>query len=521
MSKLKSFHLLIIAIVIIILLPFIGQTKIKNNMVTSKGPDVIPINLPDESYGNEMPSVNFLHSLHNQAVEGKCTECHIQQEDALIFKFKRTDNAVSKELYHDNCIGCHVEKKAQNKKTGPLTAECRSCHGVNKKTDSPWTKIDFDKSLHFIHETSKDIKSAVASESDNCSACHHKYNTETKKTFYKKGEEESCTYCHKDIKKEDTRSLKDASHDSCVACHTKLNGKEIAAGPITCTGCHDVKEQSKIKAAKNITRLKRNQPDETLITGRTSEGDNPKHLMNPVAFNHKLHEAKTSDCKTCHHNSLKKCNECHTSKGSKDGSFIRLEKIMHDTNSDRSCVGCHNEAKKQSDCAACHDIMPQQQLSDTSCMTCHNTDNKNIIQDADLQKALAKQIVTKQSNNYSMVPVEKIPEKVIIDELSDEYKPSEFPHLKVINAINKRIDNNDMAKVFHKDQQTLCMGCHHNSPKSLEPPKCASCHGKEADITKGKPHLKGAYHGQCITCHQKMDVKQALPTDCIKCHAKK
>ena len=117
--------------------------------------------------------------------------------------------------------------------------------------------------------------------------------------------------------------------------------------------------------------------------------------------------------------------------------------------------------------------------------------------------------------------IEKIPEKVIIKELANEYQPSEFPHRKVVMAIAERVEKSSMANAFHTDQQTLCMGCHHNSPKSLEPPKCASCHGKSNDIASGKPHLKGAYHGQCITCHQKMEVKQVLATDCIKCHKQK
>ena len=524
----KSLHLIIIALFILILLPFIGQSNI-NNVEDKKGPDTISINLPLEPDGNEMPSVDFMHSLHSKTAENKCAECHTQKNDTFVFKFKRTDAPATMELYHNNCIGCHIETKDKGEKTGPLASECRSCHGADKDAtdkDLSWTKIDFDKSLHFIHETSKSIKSKISSESDNCSSCHHKYNNKTEQTYYDKGEEESCTYCHKDNKKDDVRSLQDASHDSCVACHTSLKNKNITAGPVTCIGCHDISEQTKIKTAKNITRLKRNQPDATLITGLVSEGEKPRYFMNPVAFNHKLHESTTNDCKTCHHNSLKKCNGCHTPKGKEDGQFIRLEQIMHDKDSNRSCIGCHTKFTKQSDCAACHDIMPKQKINDNSCITCHNTDTNKVITDTDEQKILTEKVVAKQVNSYSpenfpMIDDEKIPEKVIIGDLANEYKPSEFPHRKVIKAISKRIDKNNMAKVFHKDQQTLCMGCHHNSPKSLEPPKCASCHGKDTDINNGKPHLKGAYHGQCITCHQKMDVKEVLPTDCNKCHTKR
>ncbi|MCK5097434.1 MAG: cytochrome c3 family protein [Desulfobacteraceae bacterium] len=543
MSKVKTFQLMMTAIiimVILILLPFIGLTDLKD-ADKQKSLDVITIELPEETIKNEMPAVNFLHTLHNKAVDGKCAECHTQKDDTFVFKFKRTDEKASMALYHDNCISCHIETKKRDKKAGPLAAECRSCHGIDKKAEPSFAKIDFDKSLHFIHETSKDIKPLISSQSDNCSACHHKYNTETKQTYYVKGEEESCTYCHQNKKIDDTRSIKDASHDSCVACHTGLKNKDtknndiknkdIKAGPITCKGCHDLEEQSKIKARlakieKDIPRLKRNQPDETVITGlitsliaeKISEGESSEYLMNGVAFNHKLHEAKTKDCTSCHHKSLKKCNDCHTAKGSVEGKFFSLEHVMHDKKSQRSCVGCHAEFTKQSDCAGCHAMMPKQMPKDRSCAACHNTKADMIPLDSDAQKVLAAKVVEKQSDDYQIIMDDKIPEKVIIGELANEYKPSEFPHRKVVKAIAKRVEKSSMAKVFHENQQTLCMGCHHNSPKSIEPPKCVSCHGKKSNIINGKPHLKGAYHRQCITCHQKMDVKQVLPTDCNKCH---
>ena len=526
MLKVRSFQLILVIIVLSILLPFSGLTDFKNTD-NQKSPDVITIDLSIESTKNEMPAVDFFHALHNEVSDGKCIECHTQKNDAFVFKFKRTDETASMELYHDNCIGCHIDTKKRNNKAGPLAAECRSCHGTDKNKEYSFAKIDFDKSLHFIHETSKDIKPLMSSQSDNCSACHHKYNTETKQTYYIKGEEESCIYCHKDIAVEDTRSLKNASHDSCVVCHTTLKSKDIKAGPITCNRCHDLKEQSKIKAntaraVEDISRLKRNQPDQSLITGllteKVSEKENPKYLMKPVAFNHKLHEAETKDCTSCHHKSLKKCNDCHTPKGSVEGKFFSLEHVMHDKKSQRSCVGCHAEFTKLSDCAGCHAMMPKRPPKEDSCATCHNTNIDIIPLDSDAQKALAANVIEKQSADYQLVMNDKIPEKVIIGELASEYQPSEFPHRKVVMAIAKRVEKSSMAKVFHKDQQTLCMGCHHNSPKSFEPPKCASCHGKNSDITNGKPHLKGAYHGQCITCHQKMEIKQVLPTDCNKCH---
>ena len=521
MSKVKSFQLIMIAMVILIFFPLIGQSKVKD-MDNLKAPDVISIDLPAPPSSNEMPSVDFLHALHNEAADGKCAECHLEKEGTFVFKFKRTDTAPTMELYHDNCISCHIKTGDAGKKSGPLAAECRSCHGRElAPAQTAWKKITFDKSLHALHEQSKDIKPLDTSHTDNCSACHHKFNTKTKQTYYVQGEEESCAYCHKATDADDIRAIRHASHDSCVACHVRLRNQEVAAGPISCKGCHEAGEQAKIKVVKDIPRMKRNQPDEAFMAGMASKSDTPKYLMNPVAFNHKRHETTVESCKACHHDTLKKCSECHTPKGDDNGKFVRLEQAMHMGGKSQSCIGCHDNMTRNADCAGCHDLMPKGRMDDDSCVTCHNIENNRVVIDEKIQKASAKRTVAMRSGKYTRVKTDQIPETVVIGELANEYKPSEFPHRKVVQAIAKRMEKSELANTFHKDQLTTCTGCHHNSPKSLEPPKCASCHGKTTELDSGKPHLKGAYHGQCITCHEQMEVKEVLGTDCIKCHEKK
>ena len=117
---------------------------------------------------------------------------------------------------------------------------------------------------------------------------------------------------------------------------------------------------------------------------------------------------------------------------------------------------------------------------------------------------------------------DQVPEKVVIDVLTDQYEGAQFPHRQVFRSIESRIGDNGMAAYFHDKQTTLCMGCHHHSPATLQPPKCAACHG---DLSKGlqdgRPGLIGAYHGQCIKCHQEMEIKEPAATDCGKCHKEK
>jgi len=343
--------------------------------------------------------------------------------------------------------------------------------------------------------------------------------------MYKKGEEGSCAYCHdatpsKLAGGKTVKDIRTASHASCVACHEQKVAQKQAAGPVTCAGCHDEKEQAKLEKLSTVPRLERNQPDVALLTPQEPGKENQGTFMAAVAFDHKAHEALDISCKTCHHDTLQKCSACHTPDGGEEkGGFVSLAQAMHKTQSNRSCVGCHQQVTTVTpECAGCHAQMPKAAKKDPeSCKACHSVDPQMLDAGSD-PVMLAKDAVAKRKDTYTKVPADKIPETVVIDDLADTYKASQFPHGKVVRAIMEKADKSALARTFHKDQAGLCMGCHHNSPKSLEPPKCASCHSKNGPGPDGRPGLKGAFHGQCITCHQDMKVTSVQATDCIKCH---
>lgn len=582
--------------------------------------DGIVIDLPAIPGGDQMPGVKFYHDLHTEQSQAKqsqakqskgkennCSVCHLKakEKDNFVFKYKRikdSDTKTDMAVYHENCIACHTDVKAEGKRSGPLEAQCRDCHNTRKKDISAWNPISFDKSLHNRHETAKAIISPMGQDEPNCTACHHGYDEKADKLFYNKGEEESCRYCHKSsegtgqlsgkssgiyngkyaeragkktITLEKASSMRDASHNACVNCH--LVEMKNFAGPVNCNGCHDLAAQKKIEKLQDVPRLKRNQPDVVMIFGwdaaKMSAEETPgkelvkeetgneeiakekaakektakekiakekiaqkeivkvvEQYMNPVVFNHENHEKASKNCRSCHHDTLKSCKECHTVQGSEEGGFVKLEKAMHDTLSNQSCIGCHNRYKTSPDCAGCHAQMPQKTFaeSDNSCNTCHSVDIKAMDMDFPaIDKAamniVAEKMLLEKMDDYKTVADEKIPDKITIGYLVDKYEASEFPHAKVIKAIKKRIAKSSMAKAFHTDAATLCMGCHHNSPATEKPQKCGSCHGKN-DMMKGndgRPGLKGAYHGQCITCHQKMNIETVAATDCNKCHREK
>jgi len=497
--------------------------------------DIISIDLPPIPGGEKMPAVQFLHDRHTQAIGVKkdCSECHLKKEDKIVFKFKRTqdgDTESDMEIYHDGCIGCHLETKGAGKPSGPLAGDCRSCHSTKPEKVSSWQPIAFDRSLHFRHEVSGVIKPTEKNLKVNCGACHHKYDKAAEKTVYEKGEEESCAYCHLKETTKEASSLQNASHAACVNCHRSFAGTSEKAGPVNCSGCHDPAEQKKIEVIQSVPRLERNQPDATLLASWMAwpfqtQKSLEKHVK-PVAFNHKVHEGKVSSCKTCHHASLARCGECHTETGSEKGGYIRLEQAMHNFNSEASCMGCHQQAQKATNCAGCHALMPEKTFNNTDCAQCHRVDKKAIVK-IPLSRAertqLAEKTLASVSMRSAMIPDREIPEMVKIDAMADQYKPAVFPHRQIVRKLADLMKDDKMADFFHgKEATTLCAGCHHNSPATTQPPKCASCHGESFKTdTDGRPGLMGAYHGQCISCHQLMKIEKPAATDCIGCHEKK
>ena len=68
-----------------------------------------------------------------------------------------------------------------------------------------------------------------------------------------------------------------------------------------------------------------------------------------VDFNHGMHEAQISDCKTCHHMGVGSgtCRDCH----GVHPAAPSMKRAMH-----KSCKTCHAKMKiaKKKDCAFCH-----------------------------------------------------------------------------------------------------------------------------------------------------------------------
>ncbi len=98
---------------------------------------------------------------------------------------------------------------------------------------------------------------------------------------------------------------------------------------------------------------------------------------------------------------------------------------------------------------------------------------------------------------------EEGPDFIVLNEIEDLYEPVEFSH-----RIHARMSELD----------TGCVACHHYTPTGQSHPPCKECHS--ADLVHehlDQPALKGAYHRQCMGCHQEWTGE----TECEVCHAMK
>jgi len=521
----------------------------------------------------ERPKVVFPHDRHTLFLEKKrkegeekkndvrndCAVCHMSDGQGFSAKFtwsrnmgnapgmgetpnagqtpdtngiKNKEKKSLVDMYHADCIACHLETAVENETKGPVT--CGGCHVENVPVQGGRESFDFDKSLHFRH---------VKANENKCERCHHQYDQTKKTLFYAKGKEGSCRYCHKEEKEENRSSMRQASHSSCVGCHIKAPSENKVAGPILCAGCHDPAALEKIEKLSPVPRMEMKQPDAVFIKKKEKGNESPKDSrMNRVPFNHKAHEQYNESCRVCHHKDLASCSTCHSQDAPKDGKEIRLEQAMHQAGATQSCVGCHDSIKKRDDCAGCHWSVSTSKGGDAdSCVVCHMKPLKESFQDeaGGYDEKMARIMMTSRekrnaakrldmgeikiaSPGLETIRLSDIPERTLIDSAADKYKPVDFPHRKIVLKLAEAVNKSPLARSFHQGDQALCMGCHHNSPAAKNPPGCAECHARPFnEKNMFRPGLKAAYHIQCMECHKAMKIQTPVSTNCVGCHEEK
>ncbi len=457
----------------------------------------IVMEFPRDAGGMERPGVTFDHAAHVKALQDQgCRTCHTVGDSGLIPQFAAIEAGGDRDwlidTYHDTCIGCHNQRHDAGMTSGPIT--CGECHVRRMPVASMRTGIRFDGSLHGRH---------AQAFPEKCDPCHHVYDEIRQQLVYEKGAEEACGACHGEADEQATPSLRNASHIDCVGCHLQRIDQQLAAGPVLCVGCHDPEQLRAIKRLDPVPRLLRGQPDSMWIQLQGV-------AFKSVPFQHLGHETNSSACSDCHHSRLKPCGECHGLVTADDGGGVVLVQAHHMPSSEYSCVGCHSARARSRDCAGCH-VQLQQAPSERTCAICHSGPTADVMA-AEQAPPLFEPVVIAGLPAIS----DQFPETVEIDWLVDEYEASKLPHAKIVARLDAIVRGSQLASRFHGDVDTLCAGCHHNSPVGLRPPPCRSCHGSDHGITVDRPELKAAYHRQCVGCHIAMAIEKQ---GCDDCHA--
>ena len=473
-----------------------------------RGADIILIDSMSAFGQLDRAPVAFPHDRHTAALaeQGQdCETCHHRMESGYLsqnyLRLASLDKNGVMQIYHDNCIACHDTTAAAGRISGPVT--CGECHALRPAMVTERSEMGFDRSLHHRHGEAL---------GDRCELCHHEYNEQTAETYYVEGAETTCRYCHLLVPEpgDVASSLSVAAHRSCVGCHLDLPD----AGPTECAGCHDAQRQFQIATVAAPKRLERGQADFVLL--RAGNLDSSK--VNTVPFSHVGHEEFNNTCRSCHHASMTQCSDCHTLRGSEQSMGVTLERAMHAINSERSCIGCHETQKAELACVGCHSMMKRGELSERACTVCHAGPSPARVTAVENRYRSLDQFRPSRQDSRLSFSARDIPDSVTIGVLSDKYEPVRFPHRQVLDKLMEHVAESKIATYFHGHEDVVCQGCHHHSPIGVQPPLCESCHGEpfnEADLFK--PGLLGAYHRQCLGCHQTMEIEE--PQDCEGCHA--
>ncbi len=517
-SRLRIRTLLLVAVAGVLLYAGAQGIAAISEMTEAPRPDMIRIESMGAFGKLERSPVTFYHDKHTEAakkMDRDCTSCHLktgEKGETLSLKYMRLEDASPTAVmtaYHDNCIACHKDAKALKMETGPVT--CNECHNAKRIAVDGRLEAGLDLSLHYRHD-----KAAAG----KCESCHHAYDEKAKKLFYDKGKEGSCRYCHGENSVENRISYRLAAHTDCIACHRMKAAEKKVAGPLECRGCHGAEERALWEKVNDPPPPKRGQPEATLVSVDTGG------RMGMVPFDHFAHQRNSDTCRVCHHQEIVACNTCHTITGQKEGDFVTLERAMHAVTQEASCIGCHEQKKLQPQCAGCHGAMEKRKMSQDACLSCHEIPPGIVSEDADKNErtAIAMIAIMTRPMVKGTYAAEDIPETVDIAVLKDQYEPVRMPHRRVIDKMVAGIGDSTLAGYFHRTPGAICGGCHHNSPVSPKPPKCASCHSDdkrlELNDTK-KPRLLGAYHQQCMGCHDAMGIEKPGKNDCIGCHIKR
>lgn len=355
----------------------------------------------------EWPKVVFdyyIHDKHEKALEEKCELCHYISPDLekqlaaegkepsckdWLREIPEDRLLTEEETAHPQCINCHLERKNENRDSGPVY--CKECHTGIERTpeelrDVP--RIECEQEERILIQIEEDARmQGVAfnhkSHQENtwgCQQCHHDTLRACKECHTAAGSEEG-----------DFINLAEAYHEvsspwSCIGCHEREKQKPDCAGchhimksglaKSACTTCHSGRLET-LDAARKLPAPEDLLPDDTKdemeITILENEYKPSKfthlaivkrltEISNESSLASYFHVDETAMCAGCHHfepvekkTSVAQCSACHTARKEPQRSIPALLGAYH-----QQCLGCHKqmggtEEEMPQDCAGCHE----------------------------------------------------------------------------------------------------------------------------------------------------------------------
>lgn len=511
------------------------------------------VNIPPLLEPLKRAPVMFWHDKHTAALKAEgCEACHPRFRSAkagrLEFSFPKQRNESGRnalmDSFHSACLGCHAQRANENKKAGPVTCgechadkkeyhekeylplsqqsyealrdpyhkECLACHQKPEKSaedahnldwknfhvkaksriELEFPKIVYDYAIHDKHVKALDKK---------CEICHY-LSPALKQKLAAEGKEPTSQdwLCEEEAGK--SLKQKEQAHLRCINCHLERNAAKQEHGPWDCADCHLERQRAPHELEK-IPPPDYAKKDRILINAG-------KSTLLAVPFDHKSHIAASRFCDDCHHDTLDACVKCHTLQGAKEGKFITLAVAYHKAGSKWSCVGCHNLEQAKPDCAGCHELR-RTGLAEKKCAACHTGKLESL-----------DQAVKLPAPDTLFTPGLK--DKIVISGLEKEYASTTLEHREIAQKLTDISNKSKLAGFFHREETTICSGCHHLGPieKGKNVPACSACHTIQNTPSGNIPTLLGAYHQQCLGCHRKMGrAEEKMPQACTGCHKEK
>ena len=187
----------------------------------------------------EQPSAAFVRA------SGKCAECHLNTQYAVVHEFEMSAHA-KKGL---NCLDCHQAAQGQRSTnhngfiitTAVTPANCRACHEAiyqqflhSRHAAASWAAVAGDKDF-----TAEQVAFGEQYQPGGVRRPPHPLTTLEGQAATKSG----CASCHSVGRPHD-----DGTIGNCTACHTRhTSSVEFARLPSTCGQCHMGPDHSQIE----------------------------------------------------------------------------------------------------------------------------------------------------------------------------------------------------------------------------------------------------------------------------------